>query len=123
VQRSVYVDNVSDGSVKLPPVTVNADGTYTFTDTPTIAGRYSYLALWSGEATAGHGRQPSTLHRLRHSALTHLSAARLSSTLASHRRAIFPGGPLAHREAVVHRARTTRSAKAMGPAGLAVRVC
>ncbi|MEV4114457.1 hypothetical protein [Nonomuraea sp. NPDC049695] len=53
VQRSVYVDNVSDGSVTLPPVSVNADGTYTFTDTPAIAGRYSYLALWSGEATAG----------------------------------------------------------------------
>ncbi|MGJ6963699.1 hypothetical protein ACSDR0_17490 [Streptosporangium sp. G11] len=53
VQRSVYVDNVSGGSVKLPPVSVNADGTYTFTDTPAIAGRYSYLALWSGEATAG----------------------------------------------------------------------
>ncbi|MFI7442782.1 hypothetical protein [Nonomuraea indica] len=53
VQRSVYVDNVSDGSVKLPPVTVNADGTYTFTDTPAIAGRYSYLALWSGDAAAG----------------------------------------------------------------------
>ncbi|MFI7134165.1 hypothetical protein ACIBQ1_51455 [Nonomuraea sp. NPDC050153] len=53
VQRSVYVDNVSDGSVQLPPVSVNADGTYTFTDTPAIAGRYSYLALWPGEATAG----------------------------------------------------------------------
>ncbi|MFG1711190.1 hypothetical protein ACFLIM_49370 [Nonomuraea sp. M3C6] len=53
VQRSVYVDNISDGSVKLPQVSVNADGTYTFTDTPAIAGRYSYLALWSGEATAG----------------------------------------------------------------------
>jgi YVTN family beta-propeller protein len=53
VQRSVYVDNVSDGSVKLPPVSVNADGTYTFTDTPAIAGKYSYLALWSGEVTAG----------------------------------------------------------------------
>ncbi|GLK10456.1 hypothetical protein [Streptosporangium carneum] len=53
VQRSVYVDNVSDGSVKLPPVSVNADGTYTFTDTPAVAGRYSYLALWSGETTAG----------------------------------------------------------------------
>ncbi|MEV6157844.1 hypothetical protein AB0L53_46655 [Nonomuraea sp. NPDC052129] len=53
VQRSVHVDNVSDGSVKLPPVSVNADGTYTFTDTPAIAGRYSYLALWSGEVTAG----------------------------------------------------------------------
>ncbi|WP_371779789.1 hypothetical protein [Streptosporangium subroseum] len=53
VQRSVYVDNVSDGSVKLPPVSVNADGTYTFIDTPAIAGEYSYLALWSGEVTAG----------------------------------------------------------------------
>lgn len=53
VQRSVYVDNVSDGSVKLPPVSVNPDGTYTFTDTPAIPGRYSYLALWSGEVTAG----------------------------------------------------------------------
>ncbi|MGS2648290.1 YncE family protein [Streptosporangium sp. G12] len=53
VQRSVYVDNVSGGSVKLPPVSVNADGTYMFTDTPAIAGRYSYLALWSGDATAG----------------------------------------------------------------------
>ena len=27
--------------------------TYTFTDTPAIAGRYSCLASWSGEATAG----------------------------------------------------------------------
>ncbi|WP_132328997.1 hypothetical protein [Nonomuraea longispora] len=53
VQRSVYVDNVSGGSVKLPPVSVNADGTYTFTDTPATAGRYSYLALWSGTTTAG----------------------------------------------------------------------
>ncbi|NBE95645.1 hypothetical protein FE391_18120 [Nonomuraea sp. KC401] len=53
VQRSVYVDNVSGGSVKLPPVSVNADGTYTFTDTPATAGRYSYLALWSGTPTAG----------------------------------------------------------------------
>lgn len=53
VQRSVYVDNVSGGSVRLPPVSVNADGTYTFTDTPAIAGTYSYLALWSGEVTAG----------------------------------------------------------------------
>jgi YVTN family beta-propeller protein len=53
VQRSVYVGNVSGRSVKLPPVSVNADGTYTFTDTPAIAGTYSYLALWSGEATAG----------------------------------------------------------------------
>ncbi|MEV4223283.1 hypothetical protein [Nonomuraea sp. NPDC049725] len=53
VQRSVYVDGVSDGSVKLPPVKVNADGTYTFTDTPAVAGRYSYLATWPGEATAG----------------------------------------------------------------------
>ncbi|GGP02291.1 hypothetical protein LDL08_38680 [Nonomuraea glycinis] len=53
VQRSVSIDNVSAGSVKLPPVRVNADGTYTFTDTPAIAGRYSYLALSSGDAKAG----------------------------------------------------------------------
>ncbi|TDE59649.1 hypothetical protein E1295_01775 [Nonomuraea mesophila] len=53
VQRSVYVDNVSDGTVKLPPVSVDADGTYTFTDTPATAGRYHYLALWSGTAGAG----------------------------------------------------------------------
>ncbi|MFG6198206.1 hypothetical protein [Nonomuraea sp. JJY05] len=58
VQRSVYVDNVSDGSVKLPPVSVNADGTYTFTDTPAIAGRYSYLALWSGRPRPGRPRPP-----------------------------------------------------------------
>ncbi|MGW0060892.1 hypothetical protein ACWDTT_13320 [Streptosporangium sandarakinum] len=53
VQRSVYNDDGSGGSVTLPPVSVNDDGTYTFTDTPTVAGRYSYLAMWSGEATAG----------------------------------------------------------------------
>ncbi|AWS43127.1 hypothetical protein [Streptosporangium sp. 'caverna'] len=53
VQRSVYVENGSGGSVKLPPVSVNDDGTYTFTDTPAIAGRYSYLALSSGDALAG----------------------------------------------------------------------
>ncbi|GAA3425967.1 hypothetical protein GCM10018953_31500 [Streptosporangium nondiastaticum] len=34
-------------------VTTRKDGTYTFTDTPVIAGRYGYLALWSGEATVG----------------------------------------------------------------------
>ncbi|MFF0308137.1 YncE family protein [Streptosporangium sp. NPDC004379] len=53
VQRSVYVDGVSGKSVTLPPVSVNDDGTYTFTDTPAVAGRYDYLAMWSGEATAG----------------------------------------------------------------------
>lgn len=53
VRRSVYVDDVSEGSVTLPPVSVNPDGTYTFTDTLAIPGRYSYLARWSGEATAG----------------------------------------------------------------------
>jgi hypothetical protein len=61
VQRNVSVDNVSAGSVKLPPVRVNADGTYTFTDTPAIAGRYSYLALWSGEVTAGPAK---AIHRI-----------------------------------------------------------
>lgn len=61
VQRNVSVDNVSAGSVKLPPVRVNADGTYTFTDMPAIAGRYSYLALWSGEATAGPAK---AIHRI-----------------------------------------------------------
>jgi hypothetical protein len=61
VQRNVSVNNVSAGSVKLPPVRVNADGTYTFTDTPAIAGRYSYLALWSGEATAGPAK---AIHRI-----------------------------------------------------------
>ncbi|MGV9326765.1 hypothetical protein [Streptosporangium sandarakinum] len=53
VQRSMYNDDGSGGSVTLPPVSVNDDGTYTFTDTPTTAGRYSYLAMWSGEAAAG----------------------------------------------------------------------
>ncbi|MDA0638216.1 hypothetical protein OUY22_32825 [Nonomuraea sp. MCN248] len=53
VQRSVSVDGVGGGSVKLPPVSVNADGTYAFTDTPTGAGRHTYLATWSGEVTAG----------------------------------------------------------------------
>ncbi|TXK42205.1 hypothetical protein FR742_23890 [Nonomuraea sp. C10] len=39
-------------------VTTQKDGTYTFTDMPAIAGRYSYLALWSGDAAArpGQGR-------------------------------------------------------------------
>ncbi|MEU7852300.1 hypothetical protein [Nonomuraea sp. NPDC049141] len=53
VQRTLYVKGTSGKAVKLPPVRVNADGTYTFTDTPAIAGRYSYLALWSGDAAAG----------------------------------------------------------------------
>ncbi|MFI7047633.1 hypothetical protein [Streptosporangium sandarakinum] len=37
-------------------MTTRKDGTYTFTDTPVIAGRYGYLALWSGEATVGAGQ-------------------------------------------------------------------
>ncbi len=61
VQRSVSVDNVSAGSVKLPPVRVNADGTYTFTDTPATAGRYSYLAVSSGDAMAGPAK---AIHRI-----------------------------------------------------------
>src|SRR5690606_14592247 len=52
VRRTVYVDDVSEGRVTLPPVSVNADGTYAFTDTLASPGRYSYLARWSGEATA-----------------------------------------------------------------------
>ncbi|MFF0245374.1 hypothetical protein ACWEU6_25180 [Streptosporangium sandarakinum] len=56
VQRSVYNDDGSGGSVTLPPVSVNDDGTYTFTDTPTVAGRYGYLAMWSGDAAAGPAR-------------------------------------------------------------------
>ncbi|WP_327108407.1 hypothetical protein [Nonomuraea glycinis] len=61
VQRSVSIDNVSAGSVKLPPVRVNADGTYTFTDTPATAGRYSYLAVSSGDAKAGPAK---AIHRI-----------------------------------------------------------
>ncbi|MGI5268888.1 YncE family protein [Nonomuraea sp. CA-218870] len=61
VQRSVSVDGVGGGSVKLPPVSVNADGTYAFTDTPTGAGRHIYLATWSGEVTAGPAK---ALHQI-----------------------------------------------------------
>jgi hypothetical protein len=52
VQRSVKVDGSSE-SVMLPPVSTDADGSYTFTDTPGAAGRYAYLVMWSGHATAG----------------------------------------------------------------------
>ncbi|AWS44302.1 hypothetical protein DKM19_26080 [Streptosporangium sp. 'caverna'] len=40
-------------TVKLPPVSVNADGSYALTDTLETAGRYLYLAMWTGYATAG----------------------------------------------------------------------
>ncbi|QYC43604.1 hypothetical protein Nocox_30100 [Nonomuraea coxensis DSM 45129] len=53
VRRSVSVGDLVGKSVKLPPVTVNADGSYTFTDTPAVAGRYSYLVSWSGDGFAG----------------------------------------------------------------------
>jgi hypothetical protein len=48
---------VSDGdsseSVTLEPVSTNADGSYTFTDTPPTAGAYTYMASWTGNTTAG----------------------------------------------------------------------
>ena len=34
-------------------MSTNADGSYVFTDTPEAAGRYIYLAMWTGHATAG----------------------------------------------------------------------
>lgn len=52
VLRSIKVDGVSD-SVTLPPVRLNADGTFTLTDTLTTAGHYTYLATWKGDITAG----------------------------------------------------------------------
>ncbi|MEV0146517.1 MULTISPECIES: hypothetical protein [unclassified Nonomuraea] len=53
VQRTLYVKGTSGKTVKLPPVRVNADGTYTFTDTPANAGRYSYLASYAGDGGTG----------------------------------------------------------------------
>jgi hypothetical protein len=52
LQRTV-TDGGSSKTVKLPPVSTNADGSYAFTDTPETAGRYAYLAMWTGNATAG----------------------------------------------------------------------
>ncbi|MGW5157991.1 hypothetical protein ACWEPN_21155 [Nonomuraea wenchangensis] len=37
VHRTLYVTGISGKTVKFPPVTVNADGTYSFTDTPANA--------------------------------------------------------------------------------------
>jgi hypothetical protein len=53
VQRTLYVKGTSGKTVKLPPVRVNADGTYTFTDTPASAGKYSYLASYAGDGGTG----------------------------------------------------------------------
>ncbi|SNT22782.1 hypothetical protein SAMN05216276_102969 [Streptosporangium subroseum] len=52
LQRTA-TDGDSSKTVKLPPVSTNADGSYAFTDTPETAGRYTYLAMWTGHATAG----------------------------------------------------------------------
>ncbi|WP_336206715.1 hypothetical protein [Nonomuraea sp. LPB2021202275-12-8] len=52
LQRTVADDDSSE-TVKLPPLSTNADGSYAFTDTPETAGRYTYLAMWTGHATAG----------------------------------------------------------------------
>ncbi|MEZ7132629.1 hypothetical protein ACBR40_45465 [Nonomuraea sp. AD125B] len=52
VQRTVS-DGDSSESVTLEPVSTNADGSYTFTDTPPTAGTYTYMARWTGNTTAG----------------------------------------------------------------------
>ncbi|MEU6730975.1 hypothetical protein ABZ917_45320 [Nonomuraea wenchangensis] len=52
LQRTVS-DGDSSESVMLEPVSTNADGSYTFTDTPQTAGTYDYLARWTGHTTAG----------------------------------------------------------------------
>jgi hypothetical protein len=52
VQRSVSNDGTPE-TVILSPVSTDADGSYTFTDTLETAGRYTYLAIWAGHATAG----------------------------------------------------------------------
>ncbi|MEV0632987.1 hypothetical protein [Nonomuraea wenchangensis] len=51
LQRSVSDDD--SGSVPLESVSTNADGSYSFTDTPQTAGTYTYLARWTGNTTAG----------------------------------------------------------------------
>ncbi|MEV4570522.1 Ig-like domain-containing protein [Nonomuraea sp. NPDC049419] len=56
VQRKVFVDDVIDGSVRLPPVTVNDDGTFTLTDTLAIAGRYDYLAQYRGDTASSSAK-------------------------------------------------------------------
>lgn len=52
VLRVATADGSSE-NVYLPPVSVDADGTYAFTDMPETAGTYRYLARWTGHATAG----------------------------------------------------------------------
>jgi hypothetical protein len=47
---TLYVKGTSGKAVKLPPVRVNADGTYTFTAN---AGRCSYLASYMGDGGTG----------------------------------------------------------------------
>ncbi|WP_346101382.1 hypothetical protein [Nonomuraea maheshkhaliensis] len=55
VQRSVQGDDDSTGTT-LPPVTVNDDGTFTFTDTPVTSGRHLYQARWAGNDISGPAR-------------------------------------------------------------------
>ncbi|GGP15271.1 hypothetical protein LDL08_25965 [Nonomuraea glycinis] len=60
VQRSVTNDGDPE-TVILPPVSTDADGSYTFIDTLETAGRYTYIAIWTGHATAGRA---TTHHRV-----------------------------------------------------------
>jgi hypothetical protein len=60
VHRTVTADGTSH-TTTLPAVAVNADGSYTVTDTPATGGRYLYLVLWAGDSMSGPAKAVHTV--------------------------------------------------------------
>jgi hypothetical protein len=54
-----------DGAVRLAPVTVAADGTFTLTHTPRVRGDVTYTVAWAGD-DLHEGAEASATVRVRH---------------------------------------------------------
>ncbi|MEV4299076.1 hypothetical protein [Microbispora rosea] len=55
VRRAIRYDNVIP-TWNLPKVTVEADGSFAFTDTPPRTGQYYYIVIWDGDDASLRGR-------------------------------------------------------------------
>jgi YVTN family beta-propeller protein len=96
-------DPAHQGATALPDVPVAADGTFSFTDTPTVTGGYAYTVTYQGDAghsgdtrTAplGVGKAPATVVLDGPASAAGGSAVRLTGTMTSP--AAFAPGQVVH---------------------------